>query len=183
MKEKHYIEKLKEELTDKYEKGVDNLQRGELKKAEEIFCEVVEETEDFAPVYNKMGVISIYREDLSQAREHLQKALKIDEEFPPALTNLGSINKKEGNNERAKELYQLAIEIDEDYGPAYNNLGVIYREEKKYRESVKYLKKAQKKGSYSVKTDVDKPFYKDAGCLIPLILLILGGVFLYYLFT
>jgi len=136
--------------------------------------------EKFPPVYNKLAVKCIYCNQLTEARTWLTKALEIDGEFAPAVTNLGSIEKKKGNLDNAQKYYEKAIKLDDEYGPAYNNLGVIYREKGNFKESVINLKKARKLGSYSVKISSDKPFYKESGCIIPLLLFVLIGILLYF---
>ena len=83
-----------------------------------------------------------------------------------------------GDLARAKEYYYKAIEIDGEYGPAYNNLGVVYREEGNFTESVKYLKKANKYHSYYVNFDDERAFYKEPGCIVPLVIIFLLIVFL-----
>ncbi len=170
MKEKVYIDKLEEKNKELYEKGKHNLETGEYDKAEKLFRRFLEDVDEFPPVYNKLAIKCIYCGDFEKARELLHKALEIDEEFAPAITNLGSLEKKKGNLEKAKEFYEKAIEIDEKYGPAYNNLGVIYREKGEYGKSVKNLKRARKLNSYAVKLKSNKPFYREKGCIVPLII-------------
>ncbi|MDI3548546.1 MAG: hypothetical protein PWR10_2198 [Halanaerobiales bacterium] len=181
MKEKQYLEKLTGELAEKYQEGVKQLELGNFAQAEKLLIEVKEERPDFVPVYNKLGIIAIYRKNLDRAKNWLTQALELDKEFVPAITNLGSIKREEGDRDLAREYYLKAIQLDPDYGPAYNNLGVIYREEGNYRESVKYLKKANKLKSYTIDASKDRLFYKEPGCIVPLIIMV-GLVILYLIF-
>ncbi len=182
MKEKVYLEDLKEEIKERYLEGLKKMDKGRFEEAGDIFVGIIDEKPGFVPVFNKLAVIHIYRKELDKAREWLEKALDIDDEFAPAVTNLGSIKKEEGDRETAKKLYQKAIEINPDYGPAYNNLGVIYREEGNYRKSVKNLKKANKLNSYAINIKKEKPLYKEPGCLVGLVSLIIIVVLSFILF-
>lgn len=178
MKENYYIKELSEELEEKYNDAVSELEIGKFDEAEKKLKELLEEKENFVPAYNKLGVIYFYREDLEKAEEWLKKAEEFDEEFAPVITNFGSLAKKRGDIEKAKELYEKAIEINSDYGAAHNNLGVVLREEGNFSSSVKHLKKARKLGSYSVKI-TDEPFYKRKGCLVPLVMVIVFTLLIY----
>lgn len=180
MKESYYKEQLAEEEQKAYQKCVELIEKGKRKKAAQKLDEFLEKKPDFVPALNKMAVIKVYQKDYSKAQSLLNQILKKDPDFAPAITNLGSVAKEMGNSKRAKELYQKALEADEDYGPAYNNLGVIYREEGDYAQSVKYLKKARKKGSFSYNLNADKPFYRDPGCLF-IIFLAAAVIFVIYL--
>ncbi|RAK05447.1 tetratricopeptide repeat protein [Halanaerobium saccharolyticum] len=183
MKESYYKEQLPEAEKKEYQECVDLMERGSRKKTAKKLEEFLDEKPNFVPALNKMAVIHIYRKELNQAQSLLNQILEQDPDFAPAVTNLGSIAKEMGNLKRAKKLYQKAIAIDEEYGPAYNNLGVIYREEGNYSESIKHLKKARKKGSFSYHLNADKPFYKDPGCLFVIFLVVSLILVLYLLLT
>lgn len=179
MKESYYIKQLSEEQENEYQECVDLMEQGKRKKAAKQLNELLEKKSNFPPALNKIAVINIYQNKLNEAQKVLNKILEKDPDYAPAITNLGSIAREMGNLERAKKLYYQAIEVNEDYGPAYNNLGVIYREEGNYAESVKYLKKARKKGSISYKLSPDKPFYKDQGCLFVVFLAVVLIIVIY----
>lgn len=163
MLEENYLDQVDEELQNKYKEASSLLDIGKFEEAEVVFNEILKE-EKLIPAVNKLAVIEIYKDNLENAKEIIEDILEENPEYVPAITNLGSIEKKKGNLERAKLLYKKSIDLEPEYGNAYNNLGVIYREQGQYSKSVKYLKKARKKGSFSVKFD-DKPFYKNKGCL------------------
>lgn len=180
MKESYYKEQLTEEEKEAYQECVNLMEKGRRKKAVPKLGKFLEEKPNFAPALNKRAVTHIYKKEYNKAQALLNQILQQDPDFAPAITNLGSIAKEMGNLKRAKELYQKAIKVDEEYGPAYNNLGVIYKEEGDYSESIKYLKKARKKGSFSYHLNADKPFYKDPGCLF-VIFLAAALIFVVYL--
>jgi len=183
MKESYYKEQLSEKQKNEYQEALDLLEQGKRKKAAKKLNRLLEEKSNFPPALNKIAVINIYQNKLNEAQKVLNKILGQDPDYAPAITNLGSIAREMGNLERAKKLYHQAIEVNEDYGPAYNNLGVIYREEDNYAESVKYLKKARKKGSISYKLSTDKPFYKEPGCLFVAFLAVVLLIILYIILT
>ncbi len=183
MREEIYKNQLEAEMKKKYQKCVDLMERGHRKKADKKLNKFLEEKPNFVPALNKKAVIHIYNQEFNQAQELLNQILQQDPDFAPAITNLGSIAREMGNLKRAKELYQKAIKINEEYGPAYNNLGVIYREEGNYSESIKYLKKARKKGSFSYHLNADKPFYKEPGCLFVIFLAVTLSIILYLILT
>jgi len=180
MKESYYKEQLAEEEKKAYQKCVDLVEKGQRKKAAQKLDEFLSGKPNFVPALNKIAVIYIYKKEYNKAQSLLNQILQQDPDFAPTITNLGSIAKEMGNLKRAKELYQRALKVDEEYGPAYNNLGVIYREEGDYSESIKYLKKARKKGSFSYHLNADKPFYKEPGCLF-VIFLAAALIFVLYL--
>lgn len=181
MKEEKYVEKLDEEIKDKYKEGQKFSSQGKRDKALQVYKEIIEERPDFAPAYNKVAILYIHKKEFETAQDWLQRALEIDREFVPSITNLGSIFREQGNKAAARRYYQTAIDIDPEYGPAYNNLGVIAREEGKYTESVKHLKKARKYNSYSVDVNTDRPLYKEPGCIVIIgivVLIIVSIIFL-----
>lgn len=180
MKESYYKEQLDEETKKAYQECVDLMDRGRRKKAKKKLEEFLEGKPNFVPALNKIAVIQIYKNNYNEAQALLNQILQQDPEFAPAITNLGSIAKEMGNKNKAKELYKKALNINEEYGPAYNNLGVIYREEGDYTNSIKYLKKARKRGSFSYHLNADRPFYKDPGCLF-IIFLVIALIFVIYL--
>lgn len=181
MKESDYLSELSEEQRKIYEASLQLIEAGRLKKAEKKLKSLLAEKINFIPALNKKAVIFIYRKKIKKAQRILNKILQKDPNYAPALTNLGSIAKELDNSQRAKNLYHKAVEIDEDYGPAYNNLGVIYREEGNYSESVKYLKKAKKKGSISYDLSSDKSLLKNPGCILLIFLAVIIFIILYFI--
>ncbi|MFO7814920.1 MAG: tetratricopeptide repeat protein [Halanaerobiales bacterium] len=179
MLEENYLNNIDEEIKKEYKEASDLLDIGKFEEARAKFNKILDEVEGFIPALNKIAVIKIYHKNLDSAEQILSDIIDKDPEYVPALTNLGSIEKKKGNLDRAEKLYEKAIELEPDYGNAYNNLGVVYREQGKYTKSVRYLKKARKRGSYSFKFD-DEPLYKKKGCLFFVGVIII--VVLYFLF-
>lgn len=183
MKESNYIEEMSEEQKSAYKECVKLMDQGKREKAAKKLNELLELKSDFPPFLNKKAVIYIYQKKFTEAQKLLNKILKKDPDYAPAITNLGSIAREMGELEKAKALYHQAIKVNEDYGPAYNNLGVIYKEENNYSESVKYLKKARKKGSISYKLNTDQAFYKDPGCLFVVFLAVILLLVIYIVVT
>ncbi|MGM0437682.1 MAG: tetratricopeptide repeat protein [Bacillota bacterium] len=178
MRESEYLEEVSEEIKERYEEAVSDLEFGKFGEAQKSLEKLVAKKEDFTPAYNKLGVIFLYKKDLEEAEKWLKKGQEVDENFAPIITNLGSLAKKREKIEKAEKLYKKALEINDEYGPAHNNLGVVLREKGNFSESVKHLKKAKKLGSYSVKIS-DEPFYKRKGCLVPLGLAIVFALLIY----
>ena len=183
MKEDKYLEEASEKVEELYEDGSQALRRRQLEESEGIFKEIIEIDREFAPAYNKLGVLHIFDENYNEAQEWLNKALRVDREYTPAIMNMGNLMKEQGQNRKAKNYYEKAIDIDDDYGPAYNNLGVIFREEGDISKSIKYMKKARKKGGLRVKTDVNKPLYKEPGCILVISLVIIVIALIVWLIT
>ena len=183
MKEEKYLKKLNDKNKNLYQESVRLIEAGKKKEAKKKLSRLINREKPFIPAMNKMAVIYIYNNDYDKAQNLLNRILKRDSEFAPSVTNLGSIAKEKGNFTKAKELYKRALSIDKEYGPAYNNLGVIYKEEGNISKSVKYLKKARKNGSYSYQFNLDKPFYKDPGCLFVLFLMFVLIFVLYLILT
>ncbi|MGM0420016.1 MAG: tetratricopeptide repeat protein [Bacillota bacterium] len=174
MREDTYKKEYPQDLIEKYEEAVDELNMGKIDEGQKQMQEIIDRETSFAPAYNKLAVLYIRQKEKEKARQILHKALEIDPEFPPALTNMGSLEKEAGNTQKAKELYQKAIDLNSEYGPAYNNLGVVLREEGEVAESVKYLKKARKLGTFTYSSiDEERPIYKDPGCMIPIVIAVI----------
>ena len=179
MREEEYLEKAPRKIEDLYEEGTEKMDIGEEEEGEEKLQRILDRDDSFVPALNKLAVLRIRQDRKDEARDFLRSALRQDPDFPPALTNMGNIIKEEGNKEKAVEYYEKAIELNEEYGPAYNNLGVIKREEGELKESVKYLKKARKHGTFSFKS-ADNPMYKDPGCLVPIAMVVVLIIILFF---
>ncbi|MEJ6951958.1 tetratricopeptide repeat protein [Natronospora cellulosivora (SeqCode)] len=180
MREKEYLDMLDEEAKKLYKSAVKKLKYKETEGLEQDFLEIIKTYTNFVPAYNKLGVLYIYINDKKKAEEYFNEAVALDREFAPSLSNLGSLAKEAGHIEEAKQYYERAIAADEEYGVAYNNLAVIYREEGNYHQSVKYIKKAKKYNHNIFDADVDKPLYKEPGCIF-IFLLILAIIITFYL--
>ncbi|SDM05878.1 tetratricopeptide repeat protein [Halarsenatibacter silvermanii] len=175
MRKEEHIDKTSEEIAKDYRRAEEMIKRGKTSKAEQILDKILAEDEKFVPALNKLAVIQIRAGRTDEGENLLERALNQDPDYPPALSNLGNLAKEAGELDRAEKLYRQALEINPEYGPAYNNLGVIKREGGEYKDSIKFLKKAQKRGTFSLKTD-SRPFYRDPGCLLPMILAGLIGI-------
>lgn len=183
MREEVYINELDEEEEKEYQNCLELMGKGQREKAKQKLDEFLTENPGFIPALNKKAVIHIRQQEFNEAQSLLNQILERDSEYAPAITNLGSIANEMDNLSRAKELYQKAIEVDAEYGPAYNNLGVIFRQEGDYSKSIKYLKKARKRGSFSYEVDADKPLYKDPGCVFIIILIVALITIVYLIIT
>jgi len=91
------------------------------------------------------------RGDIYMARKMYRDAIDAYREGPPdspVLTNkIGIAFHQLLQFDLAKKYYERAIKLDPKYGEAINNLGTIYYQEKSYKRSIVYYRRALKRSS------------------------------------
>ena len=94
MNEEEFMDKVSDEVEEKYKEAVTAYSKGDFEKSRELLEEIIENNQDFAPAYNKIGVMAVYDEDLEEAEQWFSKALSIDDQYLPSLLNLGNLHQK-----------------------------------------------------------------------------------------
>jgi tetratricopeptide (TPR) repeat protein len=81
---------------------------------------------------------------MAKAEENYQAALQIDKEFFPSAINLVLLYSRSGRSKQAEQLLRRLVREQPEIPDVYYYLGLILAENKKYDESIVYLKKAAK---------------------------------------
>lgn len=110
-----------------YQQGIEHLEMGRLRDAEEAFISFLQEKPDDAMGYNKLGIVYGRISDFERAKACFFKALELDKDIIHAWNNLGNIARQEGDIEQAKEYYQKAIAIDPTNPIPARNLRAVER--------------------------------------------------------
>lgn len=99
-------------MNEDYQKGIQYLEAGKMKEAEEAFLKCLSDNPRDAMSHNKLGLVYARLEDYERAQGHFLKALEIDPKLAHAWNNLGNIARKEGELERASTYYKEALAVD-----------------------------------------------------------------------
>ena len=110
-----------------FQEGLNCLELGRLKDAEEIFLKYLEENPADAMAHNKLGVVYGKTQDLERAKSCFFKALEWDKNFVHAWNNLGNIARQEGDLEAAIQYYRNALAIDPENPIPRRNLKMAER--------------------------------------------------------
>ncbi len=95
------------ELQSALEKGILQLQIGELKSAEQTFLGLVKDYSIYPQPYNNLASVYAAQGDLEQARNYLEKALATDESYATVYQNLGTVY-----SEMARDSYGRALQLE-----------------------------------------------------------------------
>lgn len=91
------------------------VQKGDLRRGEQVLEEVYEEDPDNISVNNDLGYLyADAGKNLEQARKMIQKALDAEPENPAYLDSMGWVLYRLGEFEEAIDFLRKAVEIDED---------------------------------------------------------------------
>ena len=115
-------------MNDYYQRGMECLEAGKMKEAEEAFLIVISENPEHVMAHNKLGLVYARIEEFNRAKEFFQKALELDPMLIHAWNNLGNIARQEGNLEQARDYYQKALEADPGNPIPEHNLRVIEKQ-------------------------------------------------------
>ncbi len=116
--------------------------RGDLKKARELYQEVLEIDEKNLHAHVLLGSIFYYFNDVVDAERHYRRALELNPNYAMPYFNVGVIKQDKGELDEAIELYKTAIEKNPEYPQAYYNLGAIYKDKGDLFEAFKNFKMA-----------------------------------------
>ncbi len=116
--------------------------KGELKKAKELYEEVIKLDERNGKAHVLLGNILYYMGKGDEAEKHYLKAVEIDPDHAIAYFNVGVISQDRGDLNRAIEFYEKTIAKKTDYAQAYSNLGAALRDKGDLLGAFKNFKKA-----------------------------------------
>lgn len=132
----------KKEVDKIFIKAAELHSRGNLRKARELYEDVVKLDERNAKAYVLLGNIIYQTGDVVEAERHYNKAIEIDPEHAIAYFNIAMIRQDCGDLDGAVEFFKKTIEKKPDYPEAYSNLGAVLRDKGDLLGALKNFKKA-----------------------------------------
>ncbi len=124
----------REDIQDRLEEAVSDLEAGRTAEANKGFASVLEDDPDNAIAHYNVGVAAHLEERLDVAEREYVKALETQPDFVSAQFNLAKLRTTTGDNEEAEKLYLQILNKYPDYIPARVNLGFLYVEQLNRRE-------------------------------------------------
>jgi len=117
---------------------------GDLEKAISDYNNALQIKPDYAEAYHNRGLAYAFKKDLEQAISDYNKAIKLDKNHVFSYLNRGVAYQKLGKTGKAKTDYKKALELNPKTWQASMQLGTILLQEKEYKTSLTYFKKAHK---------------------------------------
>ncbi len=124
--------------------GVAYCYKNDLNNAEIHLRKAIDLNDDFAEAHLNLGILLYLKNYSKEAMRHMYRALQLNDRIIEAYAYLGLIKIKDAYYHDARVLLKKAIDLDSYYAPAYHNIGYCYLQEKKYKKSLEYFKKANK---------------------------------------
>jgi protein O-GlcNAc transferase len=160
---------------------LEHFQSGEIKQAEHICKEILNEYPNNVDALHFLGVIYSELQNQDLAINLINRALQIDPNFADAHNNLGNIYQKVGQIDDAIVHYRKSLQLKPNVAQTYFNLGIALQDKKRINEAIDCYQKAlelnlKKPGVYNNlglalkdKGQVDEAIanYQEALCLNP----------------
>lgn len=102
-------------------------QSGDLRRAEEIYRQILTADPNHADALQLLGTIAFQTGHFEAAVELVQRAIQAAPGHAPFWYNLGVIHKETGNVDKAIDCYRRALEIDPTHADTHNNLASLYQ--------------------------------------------------------
>ncbi|MEW6351799.1 MAG: tetratricopeptide repeat protein [Thermodesulfobacteriota bacterium] len=113
-------------VTDLLNDGLQSHLAGDLRRAVEVYTEVVNKDSQNATAYNWRGTAYDDLGDLDKALADLTKAVEIDDKYADAYNNRGEVFRKMGKPNEAIKDYQKASTLDPAFAEAHYNMALVY---------------------------------------------------------
>jgi tetratricopeptide (TPR) repeat protein len=124
------------------ESAFDHHRKGDLRRAELIYREILEKSPNDVNALHLLGVLYHQLGRSDSAISYITRALEIDPYFAEAYNNLGNAVRAAGRLQEAMTYYSRALEIDPYFTEAYNNLGNVYLETNQPATARDFLQRA-----------------------------------------
>ncbi|MDF3820431.1 tetratricopeptide repeat protein [Leptospira sp. 96542] len=118
--------------------------KGELKKAEEGFLELVQNRPDSYYSYYMLGLIAMKRKNYDAAILEFDKSILVNGSFAPSNVGKGLTYYKIGKTEQAKKEFEKARAKDSEFGLSSYNLAIAYFNEDLTNEAKSILESIRK---------------------------------------
>jgi protein O-GlcNAc transferase len=115
---------------------------GNLRKAEQMFRQVLSVDARHSDSLNMLGVIAAQTGRQAQAIELIGKAIRLRDRVTSYHFNLGNVLRNQGKLDEAVASYRRALALDPDFAEAYNNLGLALLIQAKADEAASHFERA-----------------------------------------
>jgi tetratricopeptide (TPR) repeat protein len=115
---------------------------GNLKRASEIYLEVLRDRPDNTDALFMLGVMSAQKGNFNFAIECFLETININPAHIGAYYNLGNVYRDKGQINEAFKCYLKVIQLNPMHPEAYINLGIIHRAQRRFHEEIKCYQKA-----------------------------------------
>jgi len=123
----------------------------DLRRAEEIFQQVLKINSHVGVAYSNLGLIAQKRARKAEAMRYYERALEEDPNLLRSLINLGTLYEEAGRRDDAVRLYLRASELDPENEKAFFSAAYLQFQAGRYDEALAILERAQKAHPDSVK--------------------------------
>ena len=127
---------VEQEVREKFARGVELTQAGQLEEAAAVFEEILEAHPGILEVHRNLGFIYAQRKDWPKAEAHFLAALELSPGEPDFVAALVKIYEQSGQEEKAKELVNRAATDNPEDGTAQFNQGIFLLKEGKVDEAL-----------------------------------------------
>jgi predicted TPR repeat methyltransferase len=117
-------------------------QRGEIKKAEELYRRILHNEPNNADVLHLLGILLSQKGKFTEAQKLIAKAIELQPNSPSFHNSMGNILKNLGKLSKAISYYQKALDLQPNYAVAHNNLGNIFLQQGKLGQAGKHYQQA-----------------------------------------
>jgi protein O-GlcNAc transferase len=127
---------------EKYQMAMRSHRSGDLKKAEALYQEILEEEKENPDIYLNLGQINESKGRLEEAKDCYEKALKIKPDFASAYNNMGIIFLRKEKYDQAKDYFEKTLSLNPKIPEAWNNLGLVFQYHKAFKDAEECYQKA-----------------------------------------
>jgi protein O-GlcNAc transferase len=124
------------------QRAVELYQADDLKQAESVCREIVENEPDNADALHFLGVVSYQSGNYDAAMKYLSEALRHIPANAYVHYNLGNVYKDKREFDKAASCYQKALQLNPNLFEAYHNLGMVFQARNQLDEATVCYQKA-----------------------------------------
>ena len=137
-----HIEKICMDIKQKLQEAIVFHQSSQLRKAEQIYQQVLQVSPRNADALNLLGFLAYQSGKCEVAANLITKAIEVDPNQSIFFINLGLVRQSQGELEKSIGAYHKAIEINPNDSDVYNNLGNTLQEQGELEKSIEAYHKA-----------------------------------------
>jgi hypothetical protein len=127
---------------EKYQSAVQSHQAGDLRQAEHIYREILNDLPDHADALHMLGVISYQLGDYNSAISCFLKTIQVNPSSAEAYYDLGNAYLEKGLPEETINSYRKAIDLNPDFPEAHCNMGLVLHGKGDIAEAINCYRKA-----------------------------------------
>ncbi len=131
-----------EDINEKIDSGIKQLQSGNWSKAEACFQQVLQWQPENPDVWHLLGMIAAQQKEYPTAIERIQRAIKLKSTEPNFHSDLGKAYLEQGQFKLASECYQQALHLRPNDADTYKKLGTLYKKQENLPEALQCYQKA-----------------------------------------